>query len=116
MRPPPPTNHNQEQMDLDQANSETHNNSEITSHLIDVVQIASFLWPVSMTLGHTVLSGPGQHHNYHTALFPDHLPKVSHGVRQRALCRDVRRVTGGRGQSARLYVKISNILLFLSFP
>ena len=64
------------------------------AHLVDVVEVGALLGPVAVAHGDSVLGEFGQTDDDHAALFPHHLPEVSHCVGQRALGGDVGRVPG----------------------
>ena len=58
-------------------------------HLVVLIYFAAFFGPVPVTHAESVLAETCQHHNDHTTLFPDHLPKVCTGVGQWSLSDDV---------------------------
>lgn len=73
----------------------SHTNDKVCgSYFVYVVEIGSLFRPVAVTHRDSVLRQFSQHDDDHAALFPHHLPEVRHGVRQRSLWCDVRRVPG----------------------
>lgn len=50
-------------------------------HLVDMIELGSFLGPVTVAHGAALLGEPCQHHNYYAALFPNQLPEISRGLR-----------------------------------